>query len=359
MSDEKKFRLMKRNSLDEKNFSDKKEFVWIISGCSLVLSIVISVIFYLTYNFTQVDSARYLLSSLAQSEAAILATAITLSLVAIQLAASSYSRGVTENFKRSPALWGFISLYIASIVCSLSTLKLIRSSESIFVMGLAKPKCNSDFELYICLCFFLGVLCFTLLVPYTYNMFMKLKPSKIIEELSQRIIKSNFKRDDPIHPIIELAQVSITKNDFKTTKECLDSIRKKICTLFEEEDLDEDEETKISMTVRKHLSAVGRLAIDEEDRDSASEVISIIKEMGMVTVEKGFRRASKEFVLSLEEIGMAAIEKVYENISLEAASCLNEIGIRAAERGLEEVIWDVILSLRRMGMGAIRGDVGE
>ena len=359
MSDEKKFRLMKRNSLDEKNFSDKKEFVWIISGCSLLLSIVFSVFFYRNYSFTQVDSARYLLSSLVQGEAAILATAITLSLVAVQLAASSYSRGVIDNFKRSFALWGFIFLYIISIVCSLSTLKLIRSSDAIFIMGLAKPNGSSDFELCICLCFFLGVLCFTLLVPYTYNMFIKLKPSKIIKELSQRIIKSNFNDDDPIQPIMELAQVSIRKHDFRTTGECLVAIREKTCALFEKEDLNEDEETEISVTSRKHFSAVGRLAMNEEDLDSALEVISNTKEMGMTTVERKLKKAAGEFVLSIECIGTTALRKKYAEISLEAVSCLREIGIRAAERGLEEVVMNVILSLRRIWMATIGRDINE
>lgn len=42
---------------------------------------------------TDVDSARALLTALATGEAAILAIVVSLSLVAVQLAASSYSRG--------------------------------------------------------------------------------------------------------------------------------------------------------------------------------------------------------------------------------------------------------------------------
>ncbi|MCX9026253.1 MAG: hypothetical protein OIN85_09195 [Candidatus Methanoperedens sp.] len=46
---------------------------------------------YFDFLHTDVDSARYMLSALVQSEAAIVALVVTLSLVAVQLAAQSYS----------------------------------------------------------------------------------------------------------------------------------------------------------------------------------------------------------------------------------------------------------------------------
>ncbi len=46
-----------------------------------------------------------MLSALVQGEAAIVALVMTLSLVAVQLAAQSYSARVIEVFKRAPDLW--------------------------------------------------------------------------------------------------------------------------------------------------------------------------------------------------------------------------------------------------------------
>lgn len=62
------------------------------------------IIGYLAFSFvlsdnllhTDVDSARYMLSALVQSEAAIVALVVTLSLVAVQLAAQSYSARVID-----------------------------------------------------------------------------------------------------------------------------------------------------------------------------------------------------------------------------------------------------------------------
>lgn len=321
-----------------------------------LISFAVFMLLYFSHIVTSVDSARYLLSTLVQSEAAAIAIVVTLSLVAVQQAASSYSQKVIRKFRKSPSLWALTILFISSMIYTLIILKMVQPT---FFIVLAESNADPNLEWHIRLCLSLGVLCFATLAFYIRRVLIKFETPRVIQELSRDITRTEFRREDPVQPIMELAQKSIRKHDFRITKECLDTVKKRMSILFEEEDLEEEEETEISMTVRKHFSTMGRLAINEEDRDSASEVISIIKEMGMITVEKGFKRASKEFVLSLEEMGMAAIEKVYENISLEAASCLNEIGIRAAERGLEEVIWNVILSLRRIGMSAIRGDVSE
>ncbi len=53
---------------------------------------------------TNEESSRYMLSASVQSEAAIIAIVVTLSLVAVQLT-SSYSRRVTESFSKNPHLW--------------------------------------------------------------------------------------------------------------------------------------------------------------------------------------------------------------------------------------------------------------
>ena len=73
----------------------------------ICLGAFIIVISHLVFSYsgflhTDVDSARYMLSALVQSEAAIVALVVMLSLVAVQLAAQSYSARVIEVFRRTP-----------------------------------------------------------------------------------------------------------------------------------------------------------------------------------------------------------------------------------------------------------------
>lgn len=321
--------------------------------------LIFAIIFFLSYfshTFTEADSAQYLLSSLVQSEAAILAIVVSLSLIAVQLAASSYSRGVIDNFKDSYALKVVIGLYIISIICSLSVLKLIRSPDSLYIVfGIVGTDTTSNLESYICLCLSLGILSFITLIPYTYYMFEKLKPSKIVEEFSSKITKSNLISGDPIQPIMELVQMSITKNDYKTIEESLKKIEERICTIFEEELLEESEENKISETVYKHFSAISRFAIDEGDENSALAIISNIGIIGKAAVEKGLKKVSAKIVASLGEIGRAATEKEFEEASWGAVFCLEELEETAVERKATETIWEIISSLREIAINVVGG----
>lgn len=73
---------------------------------SLYVLVIGSHLFFSKFDWwhTDVDSARYMLSALIQSEAAIVALVVTLSLVAVQLAAQAYSARVIEVFRRTPDL---------------------------------------------------------------------------------------------------------------------------------------------------------------------------------------------------------------------------------------------------------------
>ena len=62
--------------------------------------------------------------TLVSSEASVLALIVTLSLVAVQLAASSYSARVIEVFRRTPDIWILLIIYIFAIFYGLIMLNL-------------------------------------------------------------------------------------------------------------------------------------------------------------------------------------------------------------------------------------------
>jgi uncharacterized membrane protein len=134
---------------------------------------------------TDDDSARYLLSTLVQSEAAILAIVITLSLIAIQLAASSYSSRVIEIFKNAPDFRILIIVYIFAIIFSSGTLKLIESDGNFPRLML---------ESLISISYIIGIFAFLSLVPYIQNIYELLKPTEIISRLSTRITMEDFEK---------------------------------------------------------------------------------------------------------------------------------------------------------------------
>jgi uncharacterized membrane protein len=83
------------------------------------LAVVILVCFILFRYFnlfhTDAGSARYMLSALVQSQAAIVAIVVTLTLIAVQLTASAYSPRVIDIFKKNPDMWILLGCYGVSI----------------------------------------------------------------------------------------------------------------------------------------------------------------------------------------------------------------------------------------------------
>ena len=83
----------------------------------LLLVIFVGAIVFAKFNLfhTDANSARYMLSALVQSQAAIVAIVITLTLIAVQLTASAYSPRVIDIFKKNPDMWILLGCYGVSI----------------------------------------------------------------------------------------------------------------------------------------------------------------------------------------------------------------------------------------------------
>jgi uncharacterized membrane protein len=93
----------------------------------VVVSLICNYLFYNYFNsyHTDADSARYMLSAMAQAQAAIAAIVITLTLIAVQLTASAYSPRVIDVFKKNPDIWILLGVYVVSISYVLIILRMV------------------------------------------------------------------------------------------------------------------------------------------------------------------------------------------------------------------------------------------
>ena len=185
----------------------------------MVIAITHVVFSYFDFVHTDVDSARYMLSALIQSEAAIVALVVTLSLVAVQLAAQSYSARVIEVFRKAPDLWILMVIYGIAIFYGLGVLKMIEK---------ANPQlCNTDFicrsnlEWHIAFSYYLGVFAFVALMPYILKIFDMLNPVKLINILKEDITQENILAGNkdgkryPLQPIIEIINGALERYDYE------------------------------------------------------------------------------------------------------------------------------------------------
>jgi len=182
----------------------------------LLLVIFIGAILFAHFNLfhTDADSARYLLSALVQSQAAIVAIVISLTLIAVQLTASAYSPRVIDIFKKNPDMWILLGCYGVSIFYGFIVLKLVEGAEGgtvsqsvIWSLG----SVSISFEFYVSLAYWLGAFAFIALFPYMWNIIRLLKSGNIINRLATEITRDKILNyeEDPIQPIMDIIHGSI------------------------------------------------------------------------------------------------------------------------------------------------------
>lgn len=167
---------------------------------------------YIGFYTSDIESARSLLSTIIQSEAAILAIVVTLSLVAVQQTASSYSTRVIEVFKNinsNPDFYILIFIYLSTIIYEMWVLKQINIDDLGNIANF-KHSLFSSFEAHIWICYAFGIFSLLSLFPYIQNTLDLLKPLNMIEQISKNIsqetiesfVSTRMKISDDISKII-------------------------------------------------------------------------------------------------------------------------------------------------------------
>ena len=319
------------------------------------LAVVVLVWFLLSYInlfHTDVNSARYMLSALVQSQAAIVAIVITLTLIAVQLTASAYSPRVIRIFRNNPDMWILLGCYGVSIYYGLFVLKLVQGVEGEFVSQSVIWYLGPfpiSFESYVSLAYWLGAFTFVVLFPYMLNIISLLKSENIIKRLEIEIPKDKIlnPKEDPVRSILNIIHGSIMKYDLETTriglKTVTDQVLENICA---------DDEEEISGHFCNYLTRFGRLAISKEDEESTLVVIENLEYFGTSTAEKELETATVYAVWSLKKVEKAAAGKELEDAISQVAKSLGKVGTAAAGKELEGATQQVAKSLGEVGTTA-------
>ncbi len=326
----------------------------------LLLVIFVGAIVFTHFNLfhTDANSARYMLSALVQSQAAIVAIVITLTLIAVQLTASAYSPRVIDIFKKNPDMWLLLGCYGVSIFFGFIVLKLVEGAEGEVVNQSAiwsLGRFSISFESCVSLAYWLGAFTFVMLFPYMWNFFGLLKSEKIIKRLATEITKDKIlkKEEDPIQPLTDIVHGSIMKYDIETTRVGLKAVTDQVLEI-----IGPDGEVKISERFCSHLTRVGRLAISREDEESTIEVIKNLAKFGKSSAEKELEKATTQAVKSLQVVGKVSAEKDLGDATREVVVSLREVGSAAAEKGLEDAAWNAAEFLEAVGKDAMEKGLG-
>lgn len=313
---------------------------FILSLISILLASAFSL--YLGSVETDIDSARYMLSALIQSEAAIIAIVITLTLVAVQHTSSTYSTRIIDIFKtRNPDFWILFFIYLFSMIYSLSVLKIIKDGHII--------------ESQIFRAYFLSMFAFISLIPYMWNTIGLLKPTRIILILSEKITKKNLLNyvndenrkleNDPFLPIIDIVTRSLINYDYSTAREGLIKLFELTIKIEKQDHLGNKDFKEIVEIFIGHFITIVKLAINKSDKICIFIVLSWLYETLTIFVEKDMEYKATDIVGLVGDIGKLSIEKKINGPQVHSIRVLEKIGNLSFEKNMKILQRSVTISL--------------
>ncbi|WP_366931367.1 DUF2254 family protein [Methanolobus sp.] len=298
-------------------------------------------------------SARYMISALIQSEAAILAIIVTMSLVAVELASGSYSVRMIDLLKvYNPDFWILMVIYIASMIYSLFVLKSITDKSTV------------QMQLRISFAFHFGVYSLLVLFPYLFRTLNMLKPSTLLNIQAMKLNAKNIttaigsdadriQENDPIQPIVDIISSSLLKHDFETTRNGLNIIGMRAKEIFMNSDLEITEQKIIANYIFSRLARFGKFTLNHGDEDATFIVIRNLEVLWKELEKNDPGNSVLQASSSLEQIGIVASDMHQRDVLSTVINHLFDIGHKALDKGYDRETLKVIDSLASIGFSCI------
>jgi Predicted membrane protein len=289
------------------------------------------------------ENARYLLSALAQSQAAIIAVVVTLTLIAVQLASQTYSPRVMDLFLKSWAfhllllIYGTAIMYDLAILCKIPSVSADNAPKMIFVFGYAL-----NFDFLVVLGLSLMVVALAALFWFIKVVMDGLRPENIIDRIIKGIDKKeavNFAIEerslekDPLLPMFDtLKKLIDTKDETAvmlgvirfgalfadimsngdiheiTSKNYDDHVKRFDLKYYSVEEYRKKNYNMIAEYFLQHLTTVSNIAIKKKSEDILGAVAYSLGTIGVISAEKGLEDSGVFAVRLLKEIGIISIE---------------------------------------------------
>jgi hypothetical protein len=349
----------KKNEENENMQSSKKtlEFLKENMGYLLypIILIISFILFYVLPNNFSIQDYQYILSSLIQSQAAIIGIVITLSLIAIQIAASRYSMKMISIFMKSFDFWFLSLVYIGTLLFNLYILQW----KDIF---------QNDFHLLLKISYISAFFCFSLLIPYTWNILKLTTPDSLIKNFCRRISKKSLfdENDDPIQPIRRIIKDAIDDSDYPQTIKGLDLLTKSIKKIIDNEFTGNGDsighETTSIEKVYWNIEKIADQAFNAKSQGSLLKAIESIEKIGLSATNEKIsigdlavnrivsigRLVSNESlfgrdksIFALHEIGKDSVRKNIPALTRASIEGLNNIGSYITDLRVvqNQIIW--------------------
>ena len=293
---------------------------------------------------TGIENARYFLSAMVQAQAAIVSLVVTLTLIAIQMAAASYTPRVVDVMKKNPDMWFLLIIYLSAISYGFIVLKLVGSDPD--------PVLVSSVLI-------IGIYTFSILFLYMRNTISQLRPDEVVKMLVGEINVENIYQkewtDDIMQPVFDVVHASIMRYDVTTTRTGLNKLSERISELFLSFDPGSREKTAESIMgyFCYHIKRSSLVALRNDDEEMFIEIIDILDKFGKQVADKELTAATERLAWTLAYAGCHTADKGLKEATETVAKVLGDIGSYATDKGLNVVPARVALGLELVGNHAV------
>lgn len=155
------------------------------------------------------DTARYFLSAVAQSVAALFALVMTVSLIIMQQMTQSFTYKIFELYIKRFKTILFFSISAITLLFSLGLLLRINGKQTSGCQNI-----GVDITLV------LSILTVVWVIIYFFDLLNIIKPENFLKMIESKINKKNDRRKELISVIGEICSISMKKGDIPTAMEC-------------------------------------------------------------------------------------------------------------------------------------------
>uniref|UniRef100_A9A8T6 DUF2254 domain-containing protein n=1 Tax=Methanococcus maripaludis (strain C6 / ATCC BAA-1332) TaxID=444158 RepID=A9A8T6_METM6 len=298
------------------NYLFSKEWfqVLIIATVSAVLAYYS--LFYFAWGTGFDENLRYILSTLPQTQGAIVGIVASISIVAIQMVSQQYSTRIT-HLLLNKTFWGFIISYIVSMSYEVLILGFMPTARiPVIIGGYEVP-----YFVLIGILFFFVYFDFLILLPYMKNTINGLKPENVIESLINSISKSEIKN---------YKGLDSENKDYRSARKIPKNTLRTIYYIIEKS-LKSDH----YMTARNGIILLGANYADLakkgkfKNKKFFESYIENLKNLGMNAYGTSLS-ISREAIISLEKITKYELERNYD-LSKRAVNGIKKIGLLYAQ----------------------------
>ncbi|MFA5253449.1 MAG: hypothetical protein WC367_02115 [Methanoregula sp.] len=289
--------------------------------------------------WSDLENARSFFSTIIPCQAGIIAIVISLTLITVQINATSYSsRLVSYVIKKNPDFWILLIVYLCSIILgSYALLSLTNENVQYFLFWIV----------------LLAIFTFTALFPYFIRALDLVKSDFILSELVDELSKDAILRNDSSFMLIfDVLKSSISRSDVLTVQYGLFPLQKKVAQIVLKSD--DDQKKQVNELYCKYLTITGLTAIDKKNEELSREVNSSLCNYAFFCLEQGDLYGVSKCSSSIYIMSLTAIKQNLGTVSLLGITHLLDLTKKLIEQDNEDLTKIIIeVYFRDLGGSAI------